>query len=86
MASKQPGLGMDHLQDTVPLDRGGRCPALCKLVPVGFKAEAWKLFVLSGPLVRKGSEAGGQWLSRHDLGSARGCSQPFPRNFPCWPC
>nr|KAF6398841.1 solute carrier family 47 member 2 [Molossus molossus] len=41
---------MDRLQDTVSLDRGGRCPALHKLVPVGFRAEAWKLFVLSGPL------------------------------------
>ncbi|XP_045680574.1 multidrug and toxin extrusion protein 2 isoform X3 [Phyllostomus hastatus] len=42
---------MDSLQDTVPLDQGGRGPALCRLVPVGFRAEAWKLFVLSGPLV-----------------------------------
>ncbi|KAM7067009.1 multidrug and toxin extrusion protein 2 isoform 2-T2 [Molossus nigricans] len=50
VASKQRGLGMDRLQDTVSLDRGGRCPALHKLVPVGFRAEAWKLFVLSGPL------------------------------------
>ncbi|KAF6097171.1 solute carrier family 47 member 2 [Phyllostomus discolor] len=42
---------MDSLQDTVPPDQGGRGPALCRLVPVGFRAEAWKLFVLSGPLV-----------------------------------
>ncbi|XP_066120476.1 multidrug and toxin extrusion protein 2 isoform X2 [Saccopteryx bilineata] len=41
---------MGDPQDTVPLDQGGRCPALCRLVPVGFRAEAWKLFVLSGPL------------------------------------
>ncbi|XP_045679960.1 multidrug and toxin extrusion protein 2-like isoform X2 [Phyllostomus hastatus] len=42
---------MDSLQDTVPPDQGGRGPALCRLVSVGFRAEAWKLFVLSGPLV-----------------------------------
>ncbi|XP_016000630.2 multidrug and toxin extrusion protein 2 isoform X2 [Rousettus aegyptiacus] len=42
---------MDTLQDTVPLDKGGCCPALHRLVPVGFTAEARKLFVLSGPLV-----------------------------------
>ncbi|XP_016051998.1 PREDICTED: multidrug and toxin extrusion protein 2 [Miniopterus natalensis] len=41
---------MDNHLDTAPLKRGGRCPALRKLVPVGFRAEAWKLFVLSGPL------------------------------------
>ncbi|XP_016000631.2 multidrug and toxin extrusion protein 2 isoform X3 [Rousettus aegyptiacus] len=41
---------MDTLQDTVPLDKGGCCPALHRLVPVGFTAEARKLFVLSGPL------------------------------------
>ncbi|KAM5214655.1 multidrug and toxin extrusion protein 2-like isoform 2-T2 [Hipposideros larvatus] len=41
---------MDNLQDTFSLDQGGRCPALRRLVPVGFRAEAWKLFVLSGPL------------------------------------
>ncbi|XP_036767528.1 multidrug and toxin extrusion protein 2 isoform X7 [Manis pentadactyla] len=41
---------MDSLQDTVPPDQGGCCPALRRLVPVGFGAEAWKLFVLSGPL------------------------------------
>ncbi|KAM5309966.1 multidrug and toxin extrusion protein 2-like isoform 3-T3 [Glossophaga mutica] len=42
---------MDSLQDTVTPDQGGRGPALCRLVPMGFRAEAWKLFVLSGPLV-----------------------------------
>ncbi|KAF6094893.1 hypothetical protein HJG60_011961 [Phyllostomus discolor] len=42
---------MDSLQDTVPRDQGGRGPALCRLVPVGFRAEYWELFVLSGPLV-----------------------------------
>ncbi|KAF6299728.1 solute carrier family 47 member 2 [Rhinolophus ferrumequinum] len=41
---------MDSLQDTFSLDQGGCCPALRRLVPVGFRAEAWKLFVLSGPL------------------------------------
>ncbi|XP_077602763.1 multidrug and toxin extrusion protein 2 [Crocuta crocuta] len=41
---------MDSIRDTVPPDRGGCCPALRKLVPVGFGAEAWMLFVLSGPL------------------------------------
>ncbi|XP_070250186.1 multidrug and toxin extrusion protein 2 [Myotis yumanensis] len=41
---------MDSLQDAVRPERGGCCPALCKLVPVGFRAEAWRLFVLSGPL------------------------------------
>ncbi|KAM8814179.1 multidrug and toxin extrusion protein 2 [Rhynchonycteris naso] len=41
---------MDNLQDTVPPNQGGRCPSLGRLVPVGFRAEAWKLFVLSGPL------------------------------------
>ncbi|XP_019497074.1 PREDICTED: multidrug and toxin extrusion protein 2 isoform X1 [Hipposideros armiger] len=41
---------MDNLQDTFSLDQGGRCPALRRLVPIGFRAEAWKLFVLSGPL------------------------------------
>ncbi|XP_045842351.1 multidrug and toxin extrusion protein 2 [Meles meles] len=47
---QQPGLGMDSVQDTVPQDRGGCCPALRRLVPVGFGAEVWTLFVLSGPL------------------------------------
>ncbi|KAM5309974.1 multidrug and toxin extrusion protein 2-like isoform 8-T11 [Glossophaga mutica] len=42
---------MDSLQDTVTPDQGGRGPALCRLVPMGFRAEAWKLFVLSGPLI-----------------------------------
>ncbi|ELK15731.1 Multidrug and toxin extrusion protein 2 [Pteropus alecto] len=42
---------MDNLQDTVPLDKGGCCPALLRLVPVGFRAEARELFVLSRPLV-----------------------------------
>ncbi|XP_073090837.1 multidrug and toxin extrusion protein 2 isoform X8 [Manis javanica] len=41
---------MDSLQDTVPPAQGGCCPPLRRLVPVGFGAEAWKLFVLSGPL------------------------------------
>ncbi|XP_006213894.2 multidrug and toxin extrusion protein 2 isoform X1 [Vicugna pacos] len=41
---------MDSLPDTVPPDQGRRCPALRRLVPVGFGAEAWTLFVLSGPL------------------------------------
>ncbi|KAK1331721.1 hypothetical protein QTO34_009695 [Cnephaeus nilssonii] len=41
---------MDSLQDAVPRGRGGCCPAPCKLVPVGFRAEAWRLLVLSGPL------------------------------------
>ncbi|XP_008154458.2 multidrug and toxin extrusion protein 2 [Eptesicus fuscus] len=36
--------------DAGPRERGGRCPAPCKLVPVGFRAEAWRLLVLSGPL------------------------------------
>ncbi|XP_027480387.2 multidrug and toxin extrusion protein 2 isoform X1 [Zalophus californianus] len=47
---EQPGLGMDSIQDTVPQDRGGCCPALRRLVPVGFGAEVWTLFALSGPL------------------------------------
>ncbi|XP_031323388.1 multidrug and toxin extrusion protein 2 [Camelus dromedarius] len=41
---------MDSLPDTVPPDQGRLCPALRWLVPVGFGAEAWTLFVLSGPL------------------------------------
>ncbi|XP_059524431.1 multidrug and toxin extrusion protein 2 isoform X2 [Myotis daubentonii] len=41
---------MDSLQDAVRPERGGCGPALSKLVPVGFRAEAWRLFVLSGPL------------------------------------
>uniref|UniRef100_G1LCI6 Multidrug and toxin extrusion protein n=1 Tax=Ailuropoda melanoleuca TaxID=9646 RepID=G1LCI6_AILME len=41
---------MDSVQDTIPQDRGGCCPALRRLVPVGFGAEVWTLFVLSGPL------------------------------------
>ncbi|XP_058415631.1 multidrug and toxin extrusion protein 2 isoform X1 [Diceros bicornis minor] len=41
---------MDSLQDAVPPGRGGRCPILCRLVPIGFGAEAWMLLVLSGPL------------------------------------
>ncbi|XP_061247149.1 multidrug and toxin extrusion protein 2 isoform X2 [Bos javanicus] len=45
-----PGLGMDSPQDTVPQGRRSRCPALRRLVPVGFGAEARTLFVLSGPL------------------------------------
>ncbi|XP_035929358.1 multidrug and toxin extrusion protein 2-like [Halichoerus grypus] len=47
---EQPGLGMDSVQDAVPQDRGGCCPALRRLVPVGFGAEVWTLFALSGPL------------------------------------
>ncbi|XP_044795105.1 multidrug and toxin extrusion protein 2 isoform X7 [Bubalus bubalis] len=45
-----PGLGMDSPQDMVPQGRRSRCPALRRLVPVGFGAEARTLFVLSGPL------------------------------------
>ncbi|XP_032288047.1 multidrug and toxin extrusion protein 2 [Phoca vitulina] len=41
---------MDSVQDAVPQDRGGCCPALRRLVPVGFGAEVWTLFALSGPL------------------------------------
>ncbi|XP_037666533.1 multidrug and toxin extrusion protein 2 isoform X4 [Choloepus didactylus] len=41
---------MDGPQEPVPPGPGGRCPALRRLVPVGFGAEAWTLFVLSGPL------------------------------------
>nr|XP_028691943.1 multidrug and toxin extrusion protein 2 isoform X5 [Macaca mulatta] len=41
---------MDSLQDTVPPDHGGCCPALSRLVPRGFGAEMWTLFALSGPL------------------------------------
>ncbi|XP_061030582.1 multidrug and toxin extrusion protein 2 isoform X4 [Eubalaena glacialis] len=41
---------MDGPQDMVPPGRGSRCPALRRLVPVGFGAEARTLFVLSGPL------------------------------------
>uniref|UniRef100_A0A8I5TKI1 Multidrug and toxin extrusion protein n=1 Tax=Pongo abelii TaxID=9601 RepID=A0A8I5TKI1_PONAB len=41
---------MDSLQDTVPLDHGGCCPALSRLVPRGFGTEMWTLFALSGPL------------------------------------
>uniref|UniRef100_A0A4W2FUU9 Multidrug and toxin extrusion protein n=1 Tax=Bos indicus x Bos taurus TaxID=30522 RepID=A0A4W2FUU9_BOBOX len=44
------GFGMDSPQDTVPQGRRSRCPALRRLVPVGFGAEARTLFVLSGPL------------------------------------
>eukprot|EP00069_Balaena_mysticetus_P008791 bmy_19850T0 len=42
---------MDGPQDMVPPGRGSRCPALRRLVPVGFGAEARTLFVLSGPLM-----------------------------------
>uniref|UniRef100_A0A8C7BCB1 Multidrug and toxin extrusion protein n=1 Tax=Neovison vison TaxID=452646 RepID=A0A8C7BCB1_NEOVI len=41
---------MDRVQDTAPQDQGGCCPALRRLVPIGFGAEVWTLFVLSGPL------------------------------------
>ncbi|XP_047689267.1 multidrug and toxin extrusion protein 2-like [Prionailurus viverrinus] len=47
---RQPSLEPDSVRDTVPPDRGGCCPALRRLVPVGFGAEAWTLFALSGPL------------------------------------
>ncbi|XP_045442461.1 multidrug and toxin extrusion protein 2 isoform X1 [Pipistrellus kuhlii] len=42
---------MDSLRDAGPRQRGGCCPAPCQLVPVGFRAEAWRLLVLSGPLL-----------------------------------
>ncbi|XP_007462732.1 PREDICTED: multidrug and toxin extrusion protein 2 [Lipotes vexillifer] len=41
---------MDGSRDMVPPGRGSRCPALRRLVPVGFGAEARTLVVLSGPL------------------------------------
>ncbi|XP_014708649.1 multidrug and toxin extrusion protein 2 isoform X1 [Equus asinus] len=41
---------MDSIQNTDPPGRGGRCPTLRRLVPIGFGAEAWTLLVLSGPL------------------------------------
>ncbi|XP_043759922.1 multidrug and toxin extrusion protein 2 isoform X2 [Cervus elaphus] len=41
---------MDSPQDTVPPGRRSRCPALRRLVPVGFGAEARMIFILSGPL------------------------------------
>ncbi|XP_004621649.2 multidrug and toxin extrusion protein 2 [Sorex araneus] len=41
---------MDGLQDRAPQRQRGCCPALRRLVPAGFGAEAWTLFVLSGPL------------------------------------
>ncbi|XP_043328985.1 multidrug and toxin extrusion protein 2 isoform X3 [Cervus canadensis] len=41
---------MDSPQDTVPPGRRSRCPALRRLVPVGFGAEARTIFILSGPL------------------------------------
>uniref|UniRef100_A0A8C6CBV7 Multidrug and toxin extrusion protein n=1 Tax=Monodon monoceros TaxID=40151 RepID=A0A8C6CBV7_MONMO len=41
---------MDGPRDMVPQGRGSRCPALRRLVPVGFGAEARTLVVLSGPL------------------------------------
>ncbi|XP_058561615.1 multidrug and toxin extrusion protein 2-like isoform X2 [Neofelis nebulosa] len=47
---RQPSLELDSVRDTVPPDRGGCCPALRRLVPVGFGAEAWTLFAFSGPL------------------------------------
>lgn len=60
VSSAQPG--MDSLQDTVPPDHGGCCPALSRLVPRGFGAEMWTLFALSGPLVRRRSwGAGREW-------------------------
>ena len=62
-----PGLGMDSPQDMVPQGRRSRCPALRRLVPVGFGAEARTLFVLSGPLVR-----------RRGAGAARGLPQKSP--------
>lgn len=50
---QRPSLGMDSVQDTVPRDQGGCCPALRRLLPVGFWAEVWTLIALSGPLVRR---------------------------------
>ncbi|XP_025776130.1 multidrug and toxin extrusion protein 2-like [Puma concolor] len=47
---RQPSLELDSVRDTVTPDRGGCCPALRRLVPVGFGAEVWTLFALSGPL------------------------------------
>nr|XP_055161013.1 multidrug and toxin extrusion protein 2 isoform X2 [Nyctereutes procyonoides] len=47
---QRPSLGMDSVQDTVPQDQGGCCPALRRLLPVGFWAEVWTLIALSGPL------------------------------------
>ncbi|XP_070419670.1 multidrug and toxin extrusion protein 2 isoform X5 [Equus przewalskii] len=41
---------MDGIQNTDPPGRGGRCPTLRRLVPIGFGAEAWTLLILSGPL------------------------------------
>ncbi|XP_049632850.1 multidrug and toxin extrusion protein 2-like [Suncus etruscus] len=41
---------MDDLQDRGPQHPGRCCPALRRMAPVGFGTEAWKLFVLSGPL------------------------------------
>uniref|UniRef100_A0A8C6G396 Multidrug and toxin extrusion protein n=1 Tax=Moschus moschiferus TaxID=68415 RepID=A0A8C6G396_MOSMO len=41
---------MDSPQDMVPPGQRSCCPALRRLVPVGFGAEARTLFVLSGPL------------------------------------
>lgn len=82
LASEWPGFEMDTLQDTVPLDKGGCCPALHRLVPVGFIAEARKLFVLSGPLVRRwrweAGESGVYLLSGNDIGCAGGCSHRSP--------
>ncbi|KAG8521927.1 Multidrug and toxin extrusion protein 2, partial [Galemys pyrenaicus] len=46
----RPRLGMDNLQDANPQTQDVCCPALRRLIPVGFGAEAWTLFVLSGPL------------------------------------
>ena len=53
---RQPSLELDSIRDTVPPDREGCCPALRRLVPVGFGAEAWTLFALSGPLVSRRCE------------------------------
>ncbi|XP_053068768.1 multidrug and toxin extrusion protein 2 [Acinonyx jubatus] len=47
---RQPSLELDSVRDMVTPDRGGCCPALRRLVPVGFGAEVWTLFALSGPL------------------------------------
>ncbi|XP_040309004.1 multidrug and toxin extrusion protein 2-like isoform X2 [Herpailurus yagouaroundi] len=47
---RQPSLELDSVRDTVTPDRGGCCPALRRLVPVGFGAEVRTLFALSGPL------------------------------------
>lgn len=73
------GLGMDSLPDTVPPDQGRLCPALRRLVPVGFGAEAWTLFVLSGPLVRRRGWGTG---CRPGTTQGAGALTGFPRDPP----